>query len=37
MEVSGREAIQYVINLPDLPEAQDALARKIANELFEKI
>lgn len=37
MEVAGREAIQYVINLPDLPEAQDALARKIANELFEKI
>lgn len=37
MEVVGRGAIQYVINLPDLPEAQDALARKNANELFEKI
>lgn len=37
MEVAGREAIQYVINLPDLSEAQDELARKIANELFEKI
>jgi hypothetical protein len=37
MEIAGREAIQYVINLPDLPEAQDALARKIANELFEKM
>lgn len=37
MEIAGREAIQYVINLPDLLEAQDVLARKIANELFEKI
>jgi hypothetical protein len=37
MDVVGREAIQYAIDLPNLSEAQDALARKIANELFEKI
>ena len=37
MEIAGREAIQYVINLPKLESDQDSLARKIAKELFEKI
>lgn len=37
MDIVGREAIQHAIDLPDLLEAQDELARKIANELFEKI
>ncbi|NTY98260.1 hypothetical protein FCH30_13720, partial [Acinetobacter radioresistens] len=37
MDIVGREAIQHAIDLPDLSEAQDELARKIANELFEKI
>ncbi|OTG70788.1 hypothetical protein B9T38_10720 [Acinetobacter sp. ANC 4218] len=37
MEIAGREAIQHVIDLPDLSDAQDELARRIANELLEKI
>ena len=37
MEIAGREAIQYVINLAKLSDEQDHLARKSATELFEKI
>ena len=37
IEVAGREAIQNVINLPELSDDQDNLVRKIATELFEKI
>ena len=37
IEVAGREAIQNVINLPELSDDQDNLVRKIAAELFEKI
>jgi hypothetical protein len=37
MEIAGREAIHHVINLPELSNDQDNLARKIATELFEKI
>ncbi len=37
IEVAGREAIQNVINLPELSDDQDNLVRKISTELFEKI
>ncbi len=37
MEVAGREAIQYAIDLNELDVENDNLARKIAAELFEKI
>lgn len=37
MEIAGREAIQYAIDLPELDREKDNLARKIATELFEKI
>ena len=37
MEIAGREAIHHVINLPELSNDQDNLARKVATELFEKI
>lgn len=37
MEISGREAIQYAIDLPALSSEKDHLARKIALELFEEI
>lgn len=37
MEIAGREAIQYAIDLPELDSEKDNLARKIATELFEKI
>ena len=35
--ISGREAIQYAINLPELNKEKDDLARKLAQELFEEI
>ncbi|WP_180133057.1 MULTISPECIES: hypothetical protein [unclassified Acinetobacter] len=37
LEIAGREAIQYVINLAEISDDKDNLARKIATELFEKI
>lgn len=37
MEIAGREAIQYAIDLPALSSEKDHLARKIALELFEEI
>lgn len=37
MAISGREAIQYAINLPELNKEKDDLARKFAQELFEEI
>lgn len=37
MEIAGREAIQYAIDLSELDVDKDNLARKIAAELFEKI
>lgn len=37
MEVAGREAIQYAIDLSELDADKDNLARKVATELFEKI
>lgn len=37
IEVAGREAIQNVINLPELSDDQDNLVRKISTELFKKI
>lgn len=37
MEIAGREAIQYTIDLPVLSTEKDNLARKIALELFEEI
>lgn len=37
MEIAGREAIQYVVNLAELSDDQNNLAKKIAKELFEKI
>ena len=37
MEIAGREAIQYAIDLDELSDEQDHLARKFATELFEKI
>lgn len=37
MEIAGREAIQYAIDLPALSSEKDHLARKSALELFEEI
>ncbi len=37
IEIAGREAIQYAIDLSELDVDKDNLARKIAAELFEKI
>ena len=37
MEIAGREAIQYSIDLPALNSEKDHLARTIALELFEEI
>lgn len=37
MEIAGREAIQYAVDLDELSDERDHLARKIATELFEKI
>jgi hypothetical protein len=37
MEIAGREAIQYAIDLPEIDVDKANLARKIAAELFKKI
>lgn len=37
IEIAGRDAIQYVIDLPMLNGEKDTLAKKIAAELFEEI
>ena len=37
MEIAGREAIQYAIHLEQLSDEKHQLARKIAQELFERL